>query len=391
MPSIVYTLGFPIDFNGNIARIMGEAIHIAKTGAHVEVIVSDQIVQMENLKLAEENNVKIHYAGVLVQHKEIGWRINNLISLPLKTYEVIRGNQDTLLHVAAPTPVTRPLGVTEVGRRLGRPMVLDIIDAWADNPFSYNPFSMLQMQIMRRAINNSDHVVVCHEPMRRLVKRINKAKPVSIVPNGVDLELFAPRQRDETLAKELGIDEENVVVAFCGHITNIKGLDILARSAKTIVQKHGKTVFLIIGDGPFLNEVKALTAELGLSHKFRFVGFVPSQVDYLSLADICVAPYIYVPNLEYVHPMKTAEYMALEKPVIISKIPTSEDVIAKSGGGIQITPGNVAELTSSIVGLIEDEGLRKTLGKNGRRYVEDNLSWTLIAEKLDGIYKSIVS
>jgi len=171
----------------------------------------------------------------------------------------------------------------------------------------------------------------------------------------------------------------------------VKGLDVLSHAAKKIIEKHDETIFLIIGDGPFLNEIKALTTELGLSRKFRFVGFVPSQVDYLSLADICVAPYIPVPHLDFVHPMKTAEYMAMEKPVVISKLPSEEDVIALSGGGIQIAPGNVAELASSIIGLIEDEGLRKMLGKRGRRYVEQNLSWSKIAQKLVGIYESVIS
>lgn len=391
LPTIIHTLGFPIDFNGNIARIMGEAINVAKMGIDVGVVVSEQIVQMENLKLAEHNNVKIHYAKVLVQNREIGWRINNLISLPIKTLEVVRENPNTILHVAAPTPVTRPLGVSEIGRRLRKRMVLDIIDVWSDHPFSRDPYSMLQMQIMKRAINNSDHVVVCHEPMKTLVKRINGEKPVSIVPNGVDIELFAPKERDTALAKEVGVGEDDVVVAFCGHITNVKGLDVLAYSAKAILEKHDETVFLIIGDGPFLNEVKALTAKLGLSRKFRFVGFVPSQVDYLSLADICVAPYILVPHLEFVYPMKTAEYMAMEKPVVISKLPSEEDVIALSGGGIQVTPGNVTELASSIVELIEDESLRRKLGEKGRRYVEQNLSWSKIAQKLVGIYESVAS
>jgi len=390
-PNIVHTLGFPVDFNGNIARIMGEAISVSRMGLNVEVIVSEQIVQMENLKLAEDTHVKIHHANVLVQHREIGWRINNLVSLTIKTLEVIRENPNIILHVAAPTPVTRPLGVSEVGGRLGKPMVLDIIDVWSNHPFSYDPFSILQTQIMRRAINNANHVVVCHDPMERLVKRISKEKQVSIVPNGVDIELFAPRERDAALAKEVGIEEDDVVVAFCGHVTNIKGLDVLAYSAKSIIEKHKETVFLIIGDGPFLNHVKALVKELGLSSKFRFVGFVESQVDYLSLADICVAPYIPVPHLEFVHPMKTAEYMAMEKPVVISKLPSEEDVIALSGGGIQVPPGNGAELASSIIELVEDEKLRKTLGKKGRKYVEQNLSWSKIAQKLVGIYASIIS
>ena len=389
LPTIVHALGFPIDFNGNLARIFGEAISVAKLGVDVEVVVSERLPPTENLKNSIENGVKIHYAKVLIRHHELGWRINNFLSLSLKTLEVIQRNSESILHIAAPSPVTRPLGVSMIGRWLKRPMVLDIIDVWAPNPFSLNPITVLQTGIMRRAINNADHIIVCHDPMAKLVKSINKDKKVTTIPNGVDTELFAPRQRDEALLKELGIEDRDTIIAFCGHITDVKGLDVLARAAKTVTQSCRNIVFLIIGDGPFLSDLKSLVAKLGVSNSFKFTGFVPSQVKYLSLADVCVAPYIPVPNLRFVHPMKTAEYMAMEKPVVISRIPSSEDVISNSGGGIQVSPGNVAELASSIITLIEDEKLRKTLGANGRKYVEENLGWPKIAKKLVKIYRSL--
>jgi len=80
--------------------------------------------------------------------------------------------------------------------------------------------------------------------------------------------------------------------------------------------------------------------------------------------------------------------LALGKPVVMSRI-SDENVVSWSDGGLLIAPNNVSELASTIINLIEDEKLLKTMGIKGRRYAEENLSWTKIAERLVEIYQSI--
>jgi glycosyltransferase involved in cell wall biosynthesis len=87
-------------------------------------------------------------------------------------------------------------------------------------------------------------------------------------------------------------------------------------------------------------------------------------------------------------PVKVVEYMSMGKPVIMSKI-SDENVISWSGGGVQITPGDVNELASWLISLISDEEMRRTLGRKGRVYVEQNLSWEKMAPKLVELYKSL--
>ena len=113
--------------------------------------------------------------------------------------------------------------------------------------------------------------------------------------------------------------------------------------------------------------------------------------DYLSLADICVAPYMPGPWYEVSKvetPLKVVEYMALGKPVVMSRI-SEENVLTWGNGGLLVTPGDVSELTSSLISLIEDEKLRNSLGENGRRFIEKEYSWQKITKKLISIYRSL--
>lgn len=389
---VVHTLGFPLDFNGNLTRVLGEAIGVNKLGYAVDVVVSDS-APLKNLEGAVSNGVNVYLLNALVPWKEIGWRINNLIPLYIKTWQIIRNDPNIILHIAAPTPVTKPLSVSELGRRLKKPMVIDVHDPWSADPFSYNLLPLLQTQIMKHAINSADFILVAHTALFKLARSMNKNKPIEIIPNCVDTELFKPKPRNKSIAENIGISEDDFVVAFSGHIMEHKGLDVLVRAAQIVHRKHKNVKFLIVGDGPARKQVEALVDRLNLRGIFKFLGYVPQEmvVEYMSLADICVAPYkpmayfkVSLPET----PLKVVEYMALGKPVVMSRI-SDENVISWSGGGLLIAPNQVSELASTIINLIEDEKLLHTMGKRGRRYAEENLSWMKIAGRLVEIYQSL--
>lgn len=389
---IIHTLGFPIDYNGNVTRVLGEAISVAKRGYSVDIIVSEDVPR-RFLKRAWENGVNFHRLKRLIPGRRLGWRLNNTIPLMLGTQRIVNEPSHCILHVASPTPVTKPFTASEVAKRLGIPMLLDLHDPWSSEPFSLNLIPALQTQIMRQVIKNADYVVVAQSPLAKLVKRIDKDKPLDVIPNGVDSDLFKPRPPNLQLAQTLGVSSDDVVVAFSGHHVEHEGLDILVHSAKKVTQKNTHVKFLIMGDGPERKRIEALTHQLGLRKHFLFTGFIPNETvaAYLSLADICVAPYklkswfqVSLPET----PLKVVEYMASGKPVLMSEIST-ENVVTWSGGGILITPGDIGDLTSNILDLVENEELRKTMGKKGRYYVENHLSWTMIAEKLVKIYQQL--
>lgn len=389
---VVHTLGFPIDFNGNLSRVLGEAISVAKFGCAVDLVVSNQ-APMNSLRGAVRNGVNVYLLNALVPWREIGWRINNLIPLYIKTWQIVRNDPNIILHIAAPTPVTKPLSVSELGRRLKKPMVIDLHDPWSADPFSHNLLPFLQTQIMKHAINSADHILVAHTALFKLARSINKNKPIDLVPNCVDTELFKPKPRNKSIAESIGINEDDFVVAFSGHIVGDKGLDVLVRAAQIVHQKHKNVKFLIVGDGPARKQVESLVDRLNLRGIFRFIGYVSQEavVEYLSLADLCVAPYkpaawfkVSLPET----PLKVVEYMALGKTVVMSRI-SDENVVSWSGGGLLIAPNQVSELASTIINLINDEKLLNTMGKKGRRYAEENLSWAKIAKRLVEIYQSL--
>ena len=114
------------------------------------------------------------------------------------------------------------------------------------------------------------------------------------------------------------------------------------------------------------------------------------MADYLSLADICVAPYADMPFFSVSlpeTPLKVVEYMAMGKPVIMSKI-SDDNVISRSGGGLLVKPGDAFDLAEKLLSLIENENMIN-MGKKGKSYVEKYMSWEKNIKKVIKIYNNI--
>lgn len=408
--NVTHLLGFPIDINGNLQRALFEAIHIAKHGVKVNFVVSEEVVRKGILikslprSFHDKPNIKVFSVKSLtrtgaarsVDWPNVSWRINNLVALPIEALRLTHAYNETIIHVHAPTPVVKPFAASLVKKLSNNPMVLDLHDPWSGHPFPILGFFdiLLRNGMMRYAINNADMIVTAHTSLTNLVRKINNRKPVTLIPNGVDTEIFRPRPRNLELMKTLGIDPEDPVILFSGHITEEKGLDTLVYAAKTVVRQYKNIKFLVIGAGPIRNRIEALLDDVGLRSFFKFTGFIRAEMlaQHLSLANICVAPYkplAFHGELRIETPIKVVQYLSAGKPVIMSRV-SDENVVSWSGGGLLVDPGDPKKLAEDIICLIQDERFRERMGRKGREYVERNLDWSTIAQRLVDIYKSLL-
>jgi glycosyltransferase involved in cell wall biosynthesis len=394
--TVTHIIGFPIDFNGNLRRASSEAVHCARHGVKVNFAVSEDGAQRVFKDTGPTPNVRVVPLKPLISRtvaQQFSWRVNNLFALPLQTFKLALNK--TIIHVHAPTPVFKPFSIALINNLSKMPLVLDLHDPWSGHPFPFiGSFeTQLRTEIMRYAINKADAVVVAHTALVDAVKNISPNKSVTIIPNGVDIELFHPQTPKASVAKSLGINPTNAVVAFSGHITNEKGLDVLVKAAPEVVREHKNVKFLIVGDGLFMKEIKTMVKQAHLEEQFIFTGFVSGErlPDYLSFSQICVAPYTPGPWYEVSKvetPIKVVEYMAMGKSVIMSRI-SQENVLTWADGGELTTPGSISELAASINKLLDDEKLRNEYGRRGRKFVENGFSWQKITEKLVTIYQTL--
>ena len=148
-------------------------------------------------------------------------------------------------------------------------------------------------------------------------KRCGVDKPVEVIPNSVELDLFSPAAQPLSARGEMriryGFSDSDVIFAFCGRLGQEKNVGALLEFTAQTVKPDDKLKLLIIGDGPCAEQFKKLSLDLGLSDIAKFTGKIPH--DELPLYYAACDAYI-TASLSEMFSISMLEAMAMELPVV---------------------------------------------------------------------------
>ena len=138
---------------------------------------------------------------------------------------------------------------------------------------------------------------------------------------------------------------------------------------------------LVVGGGVGYEETIELAKKNGLSNNMIFTGTVPySKVPrYISCMDVCAIPFKLDAVSQNSLPLKLFEYMACEIPVISTKV----DGIIETVQNRVLYASNSDDYKDKIIELYNNEKMRKTMGAEGREFVENNYNWSSITSELE--------
>lgn len=203
---------------------------------------------------------------------------------------------------------------------------------------------------------------------------------LAFLPNGVDPDLFSPRQRDEDLTEELNL-RGKFVVLYAGTMGYAHGLEVALEAAQILDKdRDGRdVVFLFVGDGSEKPQLMERAAAFELTN-VRWVPFQPLNeiVRYYSLSDINLSTLRRYKLAEGVRPSKIFPGFASAKPLIYVGEGEGARVTEESGGGIVLPPEEPQALAVAILALKQDPEKRSEMGSKGREFVIAHYSWQAI-------------
>jgi glycosyltransferase involved in cell wall biosynthesis len=213
----------------------------------------------------------------------------------------------------------------------------------------------------------------------------DKAK-IRIVPNGVDLQRFKPSESCESIKRQIGIDSK-LCVLFVGRLIPRKGLSFLIEAAKHIVKEFKETIFVIVGDGPLKNHLRAYLEEINLSGNFVFLGDVNENVlpALYNCADVFA-----LPSIQEGQGIALLEAQATAKPVVAFDVGGVSEAMVDKETGLLVKP-NSRELADAILKLLSSWSLREKMGVKGREFVSNNFSWDICAQRMLQVYREALS
>ena len=287
----------------------------------------------------------------------------------------LRGSRPDIVLCMTDPPVIADIALL-VARRYRAPLVVISQDVFPEiavqlgrleNPVATRLLRSLVSLYLRRA----DRVVAIGETMqRRLEEKGARPDRVRVIPNWVDTERLAPRDRANEWARNIGLDKRFVVM-HSGNVGHAQDLDSLVRSA-TFLRDLEDLWILIIGTGARHAELKSL-AELLEVDQVRFLyyqsrGVLPQS---LSAADVHVVGL--APGLAgYVVPSRLYGILAVARPVIVAADAESEtaQVVQRVGCGIVVPPGRPELLARAIRDAHDGKFDLVEMGLRGREWVE---------------------
>lgn len=140
----------------------------------------------------------------------------------------------------------------------------------------------------------------------------------------------------------------------------------------------------LVGDGPQRDALRNMASSLGLSPHVTFAGAVGQDHirEYYEAADVFV-----LPSLAEGLPVVLMEAMAMELPVIATRIMGIPELVEQGVNGLLVTPGCAAPLAEAILELARDPQRRADLGRRGRQAVEERFDIAVTSAALAGVFR----
>lgn len=223
------------------------------------------------------------------------------------------------------------------------------------------------------------------------------AEKIETVRSGVDLGTYHPswtekgRAYREDMRSELDLEGKKIIL-FVGRLSKVKGAHILLQAIPEVIKEHPDAVMVFVGSKWFadneVNKYVKFLYTLGALYPehVRFIKFVkPEDIHKLyTMSDIFVCASQWREPLARVH----YEAMAAGLPIITTNRGGNSEVIEEGVNGTVIERfEDASAYAEKINQLLDDDVLRRRMGKAGREQAEAHHDWQYVADKLQRIYE----
>lgn len=291
-------------------------------------------------------------------------------------------------------------GIRKSGRSI--PMILDLHENF---PFSVSTYNwtrgFLRSALSRpgkwkkkekRYLNYADRIIVLSEDFRDdLLARypeLSKGR-FAVMPNIPDL---AEAGSEKSKHFSIQIQKTAPVIFYFGIVAERRGIFDAIEVFRDLIRDNYKALFLIIGPADKSDRERFLKT-IGSDILKKNVHYIP-WIDvaelpaWLEFSDICIAPLHKNPQHESGVANKIYDYMLGGKPLVVSDCRPQKKLVHKHECGLVFT--NLAEFRSSLISLLEDEGLRVKMGLAGKEAVLKNYSLDNNRQVISELYSQIL-
>ncbi|MEM6415355.1 MAG: glycosyltransferase family 4 protein [Pseudomonadota bacterium] len=253
------------------------------------------------------------------------------------------------------------------------PWVFEVRDLWPESIVSVGAmrkgFAVRCLEGLESfAYKHADHIVSVTDAFVPHIADRSGATKVSVVKNGVNLDLFK-KQGDAARTKARFGFEGRFIAAYVGTHGLAHGLDTVLDAARQL-KNDDRIGFLLVGDGAERARLQARADEMALDN-LLIVGQLPKSdmPAVWSATDASLIVLKKSDTFKKVLPSKMFEAMAMERPIILGVEGEAKALLEEANAGVAIRPEDARALAASVKELAERPDLAKRYGENGLTHV----------------------
>jgi phosphatidylinositol alpha-1,6-mannosyltransferase len=245
--------------------------------------------------------------------------------------------------------------------------------------------------LLRRIGDSVDTVTYLGEYTRLRLARVMSAAAAARLTRlapGVDTSEFQPGTGGAAVRERLGLGGAPVVVCV-SRLVPRKGQDTLIRAWPVVLAAVGDARLLLVGAGPYRDQLRRLAHRLGVAGSVVFAG-APSRADlpaYYDAANVFAMPCrtrrrgLDVEGLGIVY----LEASATGLPVVGGDSGNAPDAIAEGETGYVVPGRSAADVAERLTRLLTDPGLAAAMGEKGQAWVQAEWGWDSVSRRLEAI------
>ncbi len=316
-----------------------------------------------------------------------------MVTAVLQGHRVVKGKD--LILVSSPTFFC-VISAYILSRLYRVPYIFEVRDLWPaifvelgiiKNKLVIALLERVELFLYRKA---AAVVTVTEAFTRNIVERGIDARKSFTIKNGVNLEKYFFRGKNQKLLQELQLEGKFIVLYIGAHGIS-HSLAKIIDAAKRL-EGNNSVHFLFVGEGAEKEMVMDYCHSLNLKN----VTFLPGQkkekvVDFYSIMDVGIVPLRNIPLFDIFIPSKMFEIMGMQKPIVASVRGEAAEILRESGGALICDPEDDERIAENILTLSNNPQMVSELGKNGRSFVEIHYSREKLAKEylviMDGILK----
>ncbi len=316
--------------------------------------------------------------GAFPEPRTFGARVARLLADRIGDFDVVHDNQTVAYGMLDIASMGFPLVTT-----IHHPITFDRRVDLAHAPLRKKPglhrwYSFLAMQgtVARRL----PQILTVSESSRGDIAADFGVDPavIDVVPLGVD-DLFAPPDTPRVTGR---------IVAMASADTPMKGVASLLAAVAKLRTERAVELVLVTRPTPG-GRTERMIERLGLEGSVSFVHGISDAdlVEVMGSAEVAC-----VPSLYEGFSLPTAELMACETPLVVSRAGAIPEVVGPDGECADLVePGEAGELYAALAALLDDPDRRARMGRAGRRRVLERFSWRAVAVSTVEAYERAIA